>query len=68
MCTNTSARTGAVGCHFDPGKTVVRPRHVTAVSVHYAEGFADGHEGHHVAEAHSLLEPPTPLAWCNHYW
>ncbi len=46
----------------------VRPRHVTAVSVHYAEAFADGRKEHHLADAQFVLKPPVPLAWCNHYW
>jgi hypothetical protein len=68
VCTNTANRTGTIGCHFDPGKSVIRTRHVTGVAVHYPDKFADGHTHLHSAEAGWLLSPPLPLAWCNHYW
>jgi hypothetical protein len=68
VCTRTSARTGTIGCHYDPGKSVHRPRHVAEVSVHYAAAFADGHTEAHSREGNWLLSPHRPLAWCNHYW
>ena len=68
VCTRISKKTGAIGCHYDPGKSVHRPRYVTEVAVHYPATFADGHEEHHSKEGNWLLSPRKPLGWCNHYW
>ena len=68
VCTRTAEKNGAIGCHYDPGKSVHRPRHVTEVAVHYPAAFADGHTEFYEAEGNFLLGPKKPLGWCNHYW